>query len=182
MKRLYFLAQSLDSVSKISEDLHRLGINDWNLHVLSRDEAGLYRRHIQSTHVFQQNDVLHSGELGAIVGGFLGLLIAMALELLTPFGAPLPLPILVLIAGLFTLFGTWSGGLAGVSRENYKTARFHDELKKGKHLIMVDVSRQQESSTRQHIDRYHPEISLAGEDTPLILPLNRSFWSIPRHN
>ena len=182
MKRLYFLANTLDSVSKISDDLHRQGINDWHIHVLSRNEAGLYHRHIHSTHVFQQNDVLHSGELGALAGGTLGLMIAMGLELLTPFGDPLPLAILILIAGLFTLFGAWSGGLAGVTRENYKTARFHDELERGKHLIMVDVSRQQEQLVRQHIDQYHTNVSMAGEDTPFVLPLTRSFWSIPRHN
>ena len=182
MKRLYFLARSLESVREISDDLHHQGINDWHLHVLSRDNAGLYHRQIHGSHVFQQNDVIHSGELGAIIGGILGLLIAMGLELLTPFGAPLSLPVLLLIAGIFTLFGTWSGGLAGVTRENYKTTRFHDELEKGKHLIMVDVSAQKEVEIRRHIERYHSEVSQAGEDSPFILPLSRNFWSIPRHN
>ncbi|OED42929.1 hypothetical protein ACH42_11415 [Endozoicomonas sp. (ex Bugula neritina AB1)] len=180
MKRLYFLANTLDSVRKISDDLHRLGIDDWHLHVLSRNEAGLYHRQIHSTHFFQQSDLLHSGELGGIIGGVIGVAIVMGLELLPAFNPPLPL--LILIAGIFTLFGVWCGGLVGVTRENYKTSRFHNELENGKHLIMVDASKQQEQEVRQRIELYHSGVTLAGEDSPFTLPLTQSFWSIPRHN
>ena len=55
MKRLYYLTDTLDSVSKISTNLHQDGITDWNIHVLSKDEAGLYHRHVHSAHLFQQN-------------------------------------------------------------------------------------------------------------------------------
>ena len=182
MKRLYFLANTLDNVSQVSEDLHQQGIDDWHIHVLSRNEAGLYRRHIHSTHLFQQSDIIHSGELGALIGGGIGLLSALLLELWIPLEPPLSTPILALIAGVFTLFGTWSGGLAGITRENYKTTRFHDDIEKGKHLIMIDVSKQQEAVVRQYIARYHPQIAMAGEDSPFTLPLTRHFWSIPRHN
>ena len=181
MKRLYYLANTLDSVSKISRDLHHEGVDDWHLHVLSRNEAGLYHRHIHSSHIFQQNDIIHSGELGTIIGGVIGLLLVVLIELWTPFGASVPPPILILIAGTFTLFGTWSGGLAGITRENYKTARFHDDLENGKHLIMADVSKRQEQTVRYHLEKYHPEAVMAGEDTPVIMPFNSGFWCYPRH-
>lgn len=182
MKRLYYLTDTLDSVSQISEDLHNKGIDNWHLHVLSRNEAGLYHRQIHSSHIFQQNDVIHSGELGAITGGAIGLLSVMIIEFWLPFGEPLPLPLLILIAGVFTLFGTWSGGLAGITRENYKVARFHDDLEKGKHLVMVDVSKPQESRIRVHLEKYHPEAVHAGEDSPLVMPFSPRFWSYPRHS
>ena len=182
MKRLYYLTRSLDSVSGISQDMHNLGIDDWHLHVLSRNEAGLYHRQVHSSHIFLENDVIHSSELGAILGGAIGLMFAVFIEFLTPFGAPLPLPILIIIAGIFTLFGTWSGGLAGVTRENYKIARFHDDLEKGRHLIMIDVSRQKEKIVRFQLEKYHSEAVMAGEDTPVIMPFSRRFWSYPRHN
>lgn len=182
MKRLYYLTSSLDSVSAISQDMHNQGIDAWHVHVLSRNEAGLYHRQIHNSHVFQKNDVIHSGELGAILGGAIGLIFAVFIEFWTPFGAPLSLPILILIAGIFTLFGTWSGGLAGVTRENYKIARFHEDLEKGKHLIMIDVSKRKGQTVRYHLEKYHPEAVMAGEDTPAIIPFSRQFWSYPRHN
>ena len=182
MKRLYYLTNSLESVSGISEDLHNQGIDDWHIHVLSRNEAGLYHRQVHSSNIFQENDVIHSGEIGAILGGAIGLLFVIFIEFWTPFGAPMPLPILILAAGVFTLFGTWSGGLAGVTRENYKIARFHDDLEKGKHLIMIDVSKRQEQTVRYHLEKYHSDAVMAGEDTPVIMPFGNRFWSIPRHN
>ena len=170
MKRLYYLTDSLDSVTSIFEDLQRDGITNWHLHVLSRNEAGLYHRQIHSANMLQENDVIHSGQLGALLGGAVGLLAATLLQWWNPFGVDIPLPALIIVAGVFTMFGAWSGGLAGVTRENYKTTRFHDELIRGKHLIMVDVSRMQEKRIRFHLSRYHPEAFLAGEDTTLILP------------
>ncbi|WP_067585046.1 hypothetical protein [Endozoicomonas ascidiicola] len=182
MKRLYYLTGSLNSVTQIIDDLHHAGISDWHLHVLSRNEAGLYHRQIHSANMLQENDVLHSGELGALIGGLAGLTIATLLELWDPFEFAASFPMLILVAGVFTLFGAWSGGLAGVTRENYKTERFHDELIRGRHLIMVDVSKQQEKVVRHHLSNYHPEASLAGEDTTLILPFSPNFWRYPRHN
>ena len=182
MKRLYYLTDSLDSVTGIFEDLHRDGITDWHLHVLSRNEAGLYHRQIHSANMLQENDVIHSGQLGALLGGVAGLLAATLLEWWNPFEVDIPLPALIIVAGVFTMFGAWSGGLAGVTRENYKIAQFHDDLVRGKHLIMVDVSRMQEKRIRYHLSRYHPEACLAGEDTTLILPFSPNFWHYPRHN
>ncbi len=181
MKRLYYLTDSLDSVTRIVEDLHRDGITDWHLHVLSRNEAGLFHRQIHSANMLQENDVIHSGQLGALVGGLVGLVAATLLEWWNPFGVDIPLPALIVFAGFFTMFGAWSGGLAGVTRENYKTTRFHDDLANGKHLVMVDVSREQERLVRHQLYRYHPEACLAGEDTTLILPFSPNFWHYPRH-
>ena len=177
MKRLYYLTDSLESVSKISEDLHHDGITDWNINVLSKDEAGLYHRHIHSANLFQVNDIIHSGELGALLGGVLGLSVAVILGMWNPVGISLSFPFLILVAGVFTLFGTWSGGLAGVTRENYKTARFHQELENGHYLIMIDVSKDQEKIIRFHLGQYHPEALLAAEGSSLITPFSLNFWN-----
>ena len=41
MKCMYYLAPSLVSSHKISDDLQEIGIADWLIHVISMDEAGL---------------------------------------------------------------------------------------------------------------------------------------------
>ena len=180
MKRLYYLTDCLNSVSKISDDLHTNGITDWHIHVLSKNEAGLYHRHVHIAHMFQQNDVIHSGEMGAILGGATGLLAIIALHLWMPFSDPLPSPGLLLIAGVFTLFGAWSGGLAGAMRENYKIRRFHNDIKHGRYLIMIDVYKPQEQAVRQQLRQYHPEAIAAGEDTSWILPFHPLFRKVRR--
>jgi hypothetical protein len=46
MKCLYYLAPTLESTRAVSDDLHRVGIKDWFIHVVSNDEAGLKRERI----------------------------------------------------------------------------------------------------------------------------------------
>ena len=43
MKTNYYLSPTLKSTQQISEDLHEVGINDWFIHVVSKDETGLQR-------------------------------------------------------------------------------------------------------------------------------------------
>lgn len=180
MKRLYYLTSSMDNVASLVHDLHQDGISDWHLHVLSLNEAGLYHRQIHSASIIQQNDVIHSGEQGVMVGAAIGLLVALLLEWFPPFGWDLNFPALAAIGSVFTLFGAWSGGLAGSTRENYKVARFHDSLEQGQHLMMVDVNKQQEATIKNHIHDKHPEAQFMGADSPWILPFGfRSHHSKP---
>lgn len=183
MKRLYYLTDSLESVTQITGDLHQDGITDWHLHVLSRNEAGLYHRKVHSANVFQENDIIHLGEVGAMIGGAVGLVASTLIGWLQPFGFNPPFPFLLFQAGLFTLFGAWSGGLIGCTKENYKIARFHNDLDNGRHLIMVDVYKQQEKKIRHHLHQYHPEACLAGEDSTLTIPFfSPNFWHYPQHH
>ena len=176
MKRLYYLTQSLDSVSKISDDLHREGLSDWNIHVLSKDAAGLYHRHVHGANLFQQNDLIHSGEMGAMIGATLGILAGLMIDSL--FALPMLVPAAVMVSA--TLFGAWSGGLVGITKENYKVKRFHDDLEKGQYLIMVDVHGTQELLVKQQVQRYHPEALLAAQGSSLTQPFSYNFWFSPR--
>lgn len=182
MIRLYYLTNSLNSVSQVSDDLHSLGITDAHIHALSKDEAGLYHRHIHSAHLFQHIDVIHSGEIGAILGGTISVVSAFALYLWMPFlSEPMPYFLLLFVVGGITSFGGWCGGLAGATRENYKIAPFHNDIEDGKHLIMVDVHKPQEQQVRQQLCQYHPEALLAAKGSSWTLPFNRRFWFPPKH-
>ncbi|MRI34734.1 hypothetical protein EOPP23_17260 [Endozoicomonas sp. OPT23] len=175
MKRLYYLAKTLESVSKIVDDLHHEGISDWNIHVLSKDEAGLYHRHIHSAHIFQQNDVIHSGLLGAMMGIVFGTTFSLLIEYWLH-AHDLSIAIHALVAGTFTMFGAWSGGLVGVMKENYKITRFHHDLEKGQYLLLIDIHKTEETAIRQQILRFHPETIFAAQGTSLIQPFNYHFW------
>ncbi|WP_372835295.1 hypothetical protein [Pontibacterium sp.] len=170
MKRLYYLTDTIDSTESISKDLHHLGITDWNLHVLSKDDDGLFRHHIHGANTLQRLDLIHSGEQGALIGVMIGLCIGVALMLGKPFGIALDLIAISAIVAVFTLFGTWVGGLSGLSHESYKIKRFHDDLDAGKHLIMVDFRKAREPDVVQLMENQHPEAQFAGKDTTWINP------------
>ena len=137
MKCLYYLAPSLDSTQRISDDLHSLGLDDWFLHVVTKDEAGLEREHIHSSNYFETLDLLHSGFIGANLGFILGVVGAGLLMLTEPFGPNMPNYVYLIIVAVATMFGSWEGGLYGVATKNQKLARFLDDIEAGKYLILI---------------------------------------------
>ena len=166
MKRIYYITSHIDSADGISNDMHEAGITDWNFHVVSKDQNGLHTRHINPAHYWQQFDLVHSALRGTMIGAAAGLLMGVIVNLAAGFGW-LSIPLLVLIGALF---GAWLGAFIGLYHENYKIARFHDDIEAGKYLIMIDVHKDKEDLVRSLMERYHPEARMSGEDSTLINP------------
>lgn len=175
MKRMYYLTSNLDSTVRISNDIHTAGITDWHFHVISKDEAGLYRRHVHGASLLQKQDVIRYGERGAIAGFILALLAtgyAMATEV---FGSEVTGFIYVAMFGFITLFGAWLGGLIGLATENQAIAQFHGAIDRGDYLILIDVRRGQEDSIARLMAEKHPEARLMRIGSNIITP-----FQIPR--
>lgn len=170
MRRMYYLTHDLDSTEQISNDLHQEGISDWNFHVLSKDEAGLYRRHIHSANYPQRLDIIRNAERGAILGLIGALFTTGYVIIAEPFGANQSGLVYVAIFGFVTLFGAWAGGLAGIARENQKIAQYHDEIEAGKFLIMIDVPAGDQGRVQAVMAQKHPEAQLQRIGSTLINP------------
>lgn len=178
MKCLYYLAPTLKSTHDISDDLHEVGVNDYFLHVVSRDESGLKQQHIHSSNYLETLDLIRDGLIGAVVGFLAGLLGVWALQHFQPLGPNVHVPSFVyyLIVAVATLFGAWEGGLIGVASENKKLARFHDDLEAGKYLILIYALKAKEDTVRAMMRERHPEAELVAVDSHYINP----FSSIKR--
>jgi hypothetical protein len=173
MKCLYYLAPNLDSTHKISDDLHEVGVLDWFLHVIARDEAGLKREHIHSSNYLETTDLIRDGLIGANLG-FIGAVIAAGLVMLfEPFGPETPKVIYFFVIVVFTLFGAWVGGLTGIDNENKKLKRFHDDIEAGKYLILIYVRKEQEELVRSMMRENHAEARLGAVDSHFLNPFKR---------
>jgi hypothetical protein len=170
MQRLYYLTASLDSAEQISIDLHSQGISDWHFHVLSKDEAGLYKRHIHSANLIQKLDVVRYTERGAMIG-FVGALAVTAYVLaIDPFGPDISGLVYVAIFGFITLFGAWVGGLTGLAKENQKVASYHDDIEAGKYLLLIDVRKHEEEKVRSLMAARHPEAEYRRTGSTVVNP------------
>ena len=69
------------------------------------------------------------------------------------------------LGGVGLCFGAWEGGMIGLSRENYKIERFHDDIEAGHYLIMVDVSRQQRPLVKELMNFDFPQVPYRGGGT-----------------
>ena len=172
MKCLYYLAPTLDSTHGISDDLHAVGVRDFFVHVISRDEAGLKKQHIHSSNYLETLDVVRDGVIGGAVGFIVGLIGVALLRYFDPFGVEVPNFVYYSIIGVATLFGTWEGGLIGIGQENRKLARFHDDIQGGKLLILIYALKEQEDKVRQMMRERHPESEFAAVDRHFINPFS----------
>ncbi len=169
MKRLYYLTRSIESAEQISQDLHHEGITDWHFHILSQDEAGLFKHHLHSANLIQTTDVIRFMERGAMIGLLLAVALLIPLMLIERFSVEM-----WLVASVFSLlFCIWSAGIGGISKQNYKISQFSKELKAGHYLIMVDVKPKDLDHVRRIMSRYHPEAKVKGVDSPVITPFGR---------
>ena len=176
MKANYYLSPTLKSTHEISDDLHAVGVNDWFIHVISKDEAGLNKEHIHSSNYLETLDVLRNGGIGALIGFIAGVFAAGALMYFKPFGPNMPEFVYLIVIGLLTLFGIWEGGLFGVASENKKLSTFHDELEAGQYLILIYTGKKQDDAVKEMMTTKHPEASLVATDNQYFNP----FGSLKR--
>ena len=174
MKRIYYLTDNIDSTEQISSDLHSAGISDWNFHVLSKDEAGLYKRHIHSANYIQKLDVVRNLERGAIVGLLCGIYGMVYINTSQPFGPNPGLMAYLTVLFVLTLFGAWAGGLAGLGLENQKIAQYHEDLEAGKYLLMIDVKAGEEDRVHDLMRKNHPEAQFKRIGSTFINPFKFS--------
>lgn len=174
MRRLYYLADDLETTRRVSDALHFEGIRDLHFHVLAKDEAGLYQHRIHSATTYQQLDVIHTGEQFALVGVLVGLAAGIASYLLQPFPWETNVLTVVLMVMLGGFFGAWQGGMVGLSRESYKLAPFHDDIEAGRYLIMVDVKADNRSRVREMMNMRFPSVQRCGSTSTFINPFERA--------
>ncbi|MDY0007979.1 MAG: hypothetical protein RBS22_14255 [Spongiibacteraceae bacterium] len=170
MKRLYYLTDSMDIADRVSERLQAAGLADWNFHVLSRDEAGVYRRHLHGATPFHRRDIIRGGERGALIGAALGLLAATFIVNVMQQSTSVETVAFAVIVVVFTLFGAWDGGMVGLALDNHKIARFRDDIYAGRHLLLIDVPRKHAQAVHTLMRQF--EASPAGEGSTLISPFD----------
>src|SRR6202048_3010210 len=176
MKCIYFPPPTIATTDKVSADLHAVGVNDFYLHVICRDHAGLKRHQIHSSNYFETLDVVRDGFIGAALGFLFGLMGVGLLLYIKPFGVHVvPTFVYAVLVGAATLFGAWEGGLVGIDSEHKKLAKFHDDLVAGKYLILVYVRKHREQVVLQMMREKHPDAELVAIDSHYVNPF-RSVW------
>lgn len=175
MKCLYFLAPTLDSTHDISDDLHRVGVEDFYLHVICKDESGLKKQHIHSSNYLETLDVLRDGFIGAALGFVAGLIGVGLMMYFDPFGPAYQVPtfVYVILVGVATLFGAWEGGLTGIATEHRKLEKFHDDIEAGRYLVLCYVRKHMEDTVLKMMRERHPEAQLVAVDSHFINPFGK---------
>jgi len=95
---------------------------------------------------------------GGVIGASIILLAAWATGIAETITWVPPVFLSIIILG----FCTWEGGFIGIQKPHKEFKRFQDTLRSGKHVLLVDVSQDQESILQQ-VANAHPKLAPAGD-------------------
>ncbi|MCP3906718.1 MAG: magnesium transporter [Oceanicoccus sp.] len=162
MKRHFYISKNLDDLEAVEHELEDQGVATPQIHVLSQNDADVQHHHLNEVEAVLKKDVVHSMELGAIVGVVAAILVlAIAYFAGWTESAAGWIPF-IFLAIVVLGFCTWEGGLFGIQEPHYQFKQFQDTLKQGKHILFVDVTEQQETVLARIVEA-HPQLEAAGE-------------------
>ncbi len=162
MRRYYYLCDDLDELESIEQELEQDGFTHHSIHILSRDDAGVEQHHLHNVPSLLRFDTLDYAGRGLLVG-----LALSATLLLTVWLSGLLAQIgtgpFILLALLITLFCSWEGGFLGFQTLNHRLKRFMPALKRGQHLLLIDIPDTRLRQLQQHM-MAHPRLKPAGAE------------------
>jgi|TARA_R110002111_G_scaffold146912_1_gene213652 hypothetical protein len=161
MLRHYYISDDLNDLKAVEQELEENGVSTPQMHVLSENDAALEKHHLHAIEAVLKQDVVHSTEIGAVVGiigAALVLGVTYMMEWHTTAAGWIPFGFLALVV---LGFCTWEGGLIGIQIPNHQFKRFQKLLKQGKHVIFVDLASEQEPILFEIIEK-HPKLKPAG--------------------
>ncbi|MGI9319034.1 MAG: NAD/FAD-utilizing enzyme [bacterium] len=161
MKRHYYISDDLDDLDLIEEELEERGVYKPQIHVFSKDDAGVDAHdHLHNIYSIFKTDIIH----GAATGLWIGVILASIILVATSYGdwavsytwTPFILAAIIVLG-----FSVWIGGLYGIQGPHHDFKQFEPQLRKGKHVFVVDVKPDQEARLAGVV-LAHPRLELAG--------------------
>ena len=159
-RRLYFLLPSTSHAKTIHNELLLARIEERNMHVLAKDDISL--KGLPEASILEKSDLIHGLQLGFILGGFTGIVLAMIAylsDMIVPGWETISMTGII-AGGAF--FGAWTSSMVAVNMQNTRLKAFMKDVKSGKILYMVDVPVYRVDEISELVHSKHPEIHLNG--------------------
>jgi hypothetical protein len=154
-KRIYWLLPDHASARRTMNDLLLARIDEGHIHFAASDNAETEGLHMAS--ILQTSDLVVAAQNGALMGAGLGAA-AGALAAFTVVSAgPMQAGVVVLVAAVGAVFGTWGSSMIGSSTPSRRLKRFEKAMERGEYLLMVDVPRGRIQEIEQMLASRHPE-------------------------
>lgn len=167
MRRIYFLVPSLDSASKIVDELLLARVEERHIHIVAKDTDALEKGHLPEASILETSDFIPALERGFAVGGATGLLAGIVAVTFPPAGLVLGggaiLGTSVVGAGL----GAWLSSMIGSSAPNSQLREFEKAVEEGQLLMLIDVPKARVEEIEEMVKSHHPEAEVEGTEPTL---------------
>ncbi len=167
MLRHYFVSDDLDELEKVENELEQQGFLEPQIHVLSNNDTEVENHHLHEVAAVLKQDVVHSTELGAVVGVIGACLVLLITYLLNWHLSAAGWVPFIFLAVITLGFCTWEGGFIGIQQPNVNFLPFQKMLENGRHILFVDAEPNQELALAAVMES-HPNVGASGfgESTP----------------
>jgi len=143
MKRLIFLAPSMEQAKTVVAGLHQLSVDDEQIHVLAKDHDLLQKEHLHEATELETTELEQDMDWGMVAGGTMGLLAGLAVTGMGPFGLILGGGSALAGSLLGVGLGGWLGAMIGESTPTAAVEKYEHAIDSGQLLMMVDVDAEQ---------------------------------------
>lgn len=162
MKRFYYISDDLDDLERIEHQLEAGGIARPQIYMLSNDDVGLENRDVNRVASFLKTDVIHAGEIGAVLGVAVAALILLVSHF-SGIAAQAGWAPFIFLAIIGFGFATWEAGFIGMQIPNVHFTRFEEALEQGRHVLFVETDREDQKKLKAVIKQY-PGLERAGTE------------------
>ena len=158
--RMYVTLPDPASAKRLANDLLLARVEDRRMHFLARRGTDLGELH-EANYLFK-TDLLHGAGIGLMLGGIGGLILGAVIVAYPPEGTQ-PQLVAVLIAAIVGgILGAWMASMAAAAVPNSRLKAFHEEIARGKVLLMIDVPYGRVEQIREVVVSRHPEAVAGG--------------------
>ena len=164
MRRLYFLAPSVESARQIVDELLLTHVEERRIHIVSKDHGALERAELPEAGLLQESDFVPALERGLAVGGATGLVAGIAAVTFPPAGLILGGGAILATSLLGAGLGAWVSSMIGISVPNSQLDKFQEAIQDGQLLMIVDVPKSRVDAVTDIIKRHHPEAQVGGTE------------------
>ncbi len=176
MKRFYYISDDLDDLERIEHALEAGGIARPQIYLLSNDDVGLEHRDVNRVASFLKTDVIHAGEIGAVLGLAVASVILIVSHL-SGIAAQVGWAPFIFLAIIGFGFATWEAGFIGMQMPNVHFIRFEKALEQGRHVLFVETDREDQLKLKTIIKQY-PGLERAGTEVTHtgVLMMMLKYW------
>ena len=161
-RRLYFLLPNVANAKVVHNELLLARVEEKNMHVIAKDDISL--KGLPEASLLEKSDLIHGLQLGFVVGGFTGIILAFtayALEMIVPGWETISMGGII-VGGAF--LGSWTSSMVAINVQNTHLKEFMTDVNSGQILYMVDVPVQRMDEISSLIHSKHPEAQMRGVD------------------
>ncbi len=161
-RRLYFLLPSVDEAKVVHNELLLSRIEERHMHVLARDDISLAG--LPEASLLEKSDLIHGLQLGFIVGGFTGVVlatIAYLSNMIVPGWETISMSGII-VGGAF--LGSWTSSMVAINVQNTRLKEFMKDVNSGQILYMVDVPVTRVDEITELVHSKHPDANIRGVD------------------